>query len=278
MQIRKRLRAKLDPDQLDQFSVGMRNKVGDWNTSATLARILSKDGFAFTLGNRYPSGAFWMNGGQPWGNGVPGFGALIIGNSGIETKTTELLLEADKPYTEASHWGATIAYTFTDATQNRDINEHYSFDEETIHQYPFIQSNAVARHRLVATGTVAGPWGTLVSAKLTLATPIPVNDIACIGLTYPTGSNCTPIAGKAKETFGYRTLDLQLTKDFALPLNQTIYVRVDVLNVFDYYNYSDTLRNWGGGGVYNSNPIMFNPTGNISGVPRTFRVTAGYKF
>ncbi len=56
----------------DQFSIGMRNTVGDWNTSAAVARILSKDGFVFTLGNRYPNGAFWMNGGQPWGNGVPG--------------------------------------------------------------------------------------------------------------------------------------------------------------------------------------------------------------
>jgi outer membrane receptor protein involved in Fe transport len=262
----------------DQFSIGMRNKVGDWNTSATLARILSKDGFVFTLGNRYPNGAFWMNGGQPWGNGVPGFGALILGSSGIETKTTEVLLGADKPYTEASHWGATIAYTFTDATQNRSITEHYSFDEETIKQYPFITSNAASRHRLVATGTVSGPWGTLVSAKLTLATPIPVDDIANFGLHYPTGSNGTPIAGTPKETFGYRQLDLQLTKDFALPLNQTIYVRVDMLNVFNYYNFSDTINNWGNNGVPNPNPVTYNPTGNITGVPRTFRVTAGYKF
>src|SRR5262249_35021372 len=64
----------------DQFSIGMRNKVGDWNTSAAFVRILSYDGFAFTLGNRYPDGAFWHSCGancasQPWGNGVPGFGA-----------------------------------------------------------------------------------------------------------------------------------------------------------------------------------------------------------
>ena len=43
----------------DQFSIGMRNKLGDWNTSAAYARINSKDGLAFTLGNRYPDGAFW---------------------------------------------------------------------------------------------------------------------------------------------------------------------------------------------------------------------------
>lgn len=264
----------------DQFSVGMRNKVGDWNTSAAIARITSKNGFAFTLGNRYPNGSFWMNGGQPWGNGVPGFGSLIIGNAGIETKLTEVLLSAEKPYTESSKWGATIAYTFSDATQNRDVTQHYSFDEEWIYQYPFITSNAVSKHRLVATGTLGAPWGILVTAKLTLATPLPVDDIACIGVAhpYPTGSNCTPISATPKEFFGYRTVDLQFEKDFTLPMNQSIYLRLAVLNVFDYYNYADTINSWGSNGVANPNPVVYNFTGDITGVPRTFRLTAGYKF
>ena len=113
-------------------------------TDATVTRILSHDGFAFTLGNRYPNGDFFQNGGQPWGNGVPGFGALIIGNNGIETKSTQLLLSAQKPYTRASGWGATFAYTFTDAEQNRDINEHYSFDFPTlsIASWPPVPSTA----------------------------------------------------------------------------------------------------------------------------------------
>ena len=58
----------------------------------------------------------------------------------------------------------------------------------------------------------------------------------------------------------------------------TLYVRFDVLNVFDYYNYSDYIVNWGGNGVYNSNPVTYNPTGNITGVPRTFKMTMGVKF
>ncbi len=262
----------------DQFSIGMHNRLGDWNTTATIARILSYDGFAFTLGNRYPSGAFWMNGGQPWGNGVPGFGALIIGNNAIETRTTQVGLSAEKPFTEGSGWGATIAYTYTNAVQNRDTNEHYSFDEEWLSQYPFITSNAVSKHRVVMTGEIKGPWNTIVGGKLTLATPVPVNDIACIGLTYPTGSGCTPIAGKPPETLGYRSLDLQVTKRFSLTDEQAIEIRADVLNVFNWYNYSDTNRSWGSGGVYNPNPVTYNTTGNITGYTRTLRVTLNYKF
>ena len=139
----------------DQFSLGMRNRVGDWNTSASVSRILSKEGFVFTLGNRYPNGDFWQNRSQPWGNSPPGLAAsLLVGNNGIETKSTQVLLSAEKPFTEESKWGTTFAYTFTDADQNRDINEHYVFDASSINAFPFIMSNAAAEasrrgHRLV---------------------------------------------------------------------------------------------------------------------------------
>jgi hypothetical protein len=266
----------------DQFSIGMRNTLGDWNTSAAIARVISKDGFVFTLGNRYPSGAFWVNGGQPWGHSVPGFGNYIIGSNGIETKTIQLLLSADKPFTPESHWGATFAYTYTSATQNRDITQHYAFDEESIAQYPFINSNAAPRHRIVSTGTYGLPWDFIVSAKLTLATPTPVDDLACnfSGPTppYPTGSFCTPIAATPKNFFGYRTLDLQVTKNFQVSHFGSAYIRLDGLNVFNYRNYSDTNNNWFVNGVENTDPVQYNRNGNIFGVPRTFKLMIGAKF
>ena len=42
----------------DQLSVGIRNRIGTWNTEATVSYIESKDGFAFLLGNRLAGGAF----------------------------------------------------------------------------------------------------------------------------------------------------------------------------------------------------------------------------
>jgi outer membrane receptor protein involved in Fe transport len=270
----------------DQFSLGMRNKVGEWNTSAAVARIVSKDGLVFTLGNRRPDGTFWLDGGQPWGNGVPGFGALIIGNNGIETRTTQVLLSAERPYTRESGWSATVAYTYTKASQNRDINEHYAFDGETIQQYPFIDSNAAAKHRLVATGSVDGAWGMIYSAKLTLATPTPVNDIACYGVIFPTGSGCTPIAGTPPgdrfiaggKIFGYRSIDVQATKDFDLSAGLHLSLRFEFLNLFNFSNYADTLRSWGGNGQLNPDPVVFDKKGNITGVPRTFKATVAVKW
>ena len=71
---------------------------------------------------------------------------------------------------------------------------------------------------------------------------------------------------------------MEITKSFELTAGQSVSLRLDLLNAFNYYNYSDTLRNWGSGGVANPNPVTYNPTGNISGVPRTLRVRLDYKF
>ena len=271
----------------DQVSLGMRNKVGDWNTDVTVARVNSFQGLVFQLGNRYPNGAFWENGSQPWGNGIPGFGSLIIANNGLTTKTTQLLLSAEKPYTPESHWGATIAYTYSHALQNndsQDVTDQYAFDEETIHDYPFIGS-AVAKHRLVATGSLDGPWGLLFGAKLTLATPIPGLNLACFGDT-STPSGCLPFSATPPGShflvggpiFGYRSIDFQVTKNFKIYGNFDGYVRFDLLNAFNWNNYSDYLENYGSNGVLNRTPVTFNPIGNIDGTPRELKLTLGIKF
>ena len=146
----------------DQFSLGMRNRLGDWNTSAAVTRIDSKDGFVFTLGNRYPNGDFWQNRSQPWGNSPPGLaGALLIGNSGIETKSTQVLLSAEKPFTEDIAAGARRSRTRT-RTPSRIATSTSTTPStrSSIKEYPFILSNAAAKHRVVATGSFAAPVGT----------------------------------------------------------------------------------------------------------------------
>jgi len=50
------------------------------------------------------------------------------------------------------------------------------------------------------------------------------------------------------------------------------------LNVFNWYNYSDTINNWGTNGVPNPNPVTYNYNGNINGVPRTLKLMVGAKF
>ena len=268
---------KLKVPYSDQFTVGIRNKLGDWNTSVSVARILSKDGLQFTLGNRYPDGTFYTGNSQPWCCGPPGGGGnLIIASNGIETRTTQFLLSAEKPFSEESGWGSTLAYTYTDAVQNRDINEHYVFDSPTVKLFPFITSNAAAKHRFVATGTVAAPWGLVIGAKLTIATPIPHNDIQCCTFNplYPTGGPAYP-ASVTASGLGIRTLDMQVTKTFKIQDAFKLYLRMDVLNVTNSKNLIDYNLNFVNGKIVSGS---YNPNGNIEGTTRQLRLTLGGKF
>jgi outer membrane receptor protein involved in Fe transport len=270
----------LDVPYSDQYTLGMRNRVSDWNTSVSVSRIESKDGFIYTLGNRYPNGDFWQGRSQPWGFSPPGLaGALLIGGSGIETKSTQVLLSAEKPFTEESRWGSTFSYTYTDADQNRDINEHYGFDQVSINEYPTIISNAAAKHRVVATGTWGGPWGLMLAGKITWSTPIP----HAVGSTclpppalFDNGAPCTQVAYTPDTHTGYQSLDLQVTKDFELGGFGSMYVRLDAINVLNHDNLVDFTDITGPDGLVNGG--RYTQTGNITGLPRTVRMSFGVKF
>lgn len=271
----------------DQLSFGMSNRIGQWQTDVTFAHIVYHDGFAFTLGNRYPNGDFFQNQSQPWGDGVPGFGALILGSNGIETKNNQVLVSAQKPYTQRSGWGATIAYTFTSAQQNRDVNEHYSFDYATIHDYPFITSNAAPKHRIVMTGMYSAPWGIMLGAKVTLATPTPINTFACYWGTYiyPRGSYCGAIGvtprGQGRflvggQFWGYRDVDFQATKNFELGRGITMYARFDLINAFNFHNLVSYNLDQSGGPGHET--ASYWPNGGITYYPRTIKFEVGARF
>jgi outer membrane receptor protein involved in Fe transport len=264
----------------DQFSLGIRNKLADWNTSVAVSRVNSYNGFVFTLGNRYTNGEFWdpVARSQPGGNSLPGLGSLIIGDSGIETKSTQVLLSAEKPYTEESKWGTTFAYTYTDATQNRDINEHYSFDQSSIEEYRWVMSNAVSKHRLVATGSFGLPWDIQLATKLTWSSPIPGTTNSCLSTgLFANGAPCqqaTFIPNRGGT--GYTSLDLQITKNFELGQFGTMYIRLDALNITGEDNLVDYQYFQGTDGLVHGS--RYAPEGNITGVPRTLRASFGFKF
>jgi len=276
----------------DQFSVGMRNRIGDWNTAVAFTLINQYNGIIGQLGNRYPNGKFYnyQNFTNQWGGaGVPGIGNLIIFDNGKETHNNQWTVSADKPYTPESHWGMTFAYTYTDAEQNRLYSDGYAFDLPTIADYPFQTSSAASKHRIVMTGNVDVPWGITLAAKLTLATPLPVSAIGCCGLwpnsvgaqgemsvAYPVvgtpgGSGKFLVGGPI---WGYRDVDLQASKDFVFGHGMVLQFRFDALNVFNFKNYSDTTDFYQGP----SYQPYYNNIGNILGVPRTYKLTADFRF
>ena len=253
----------------DQFSLGMRNRIvvaeTDWITSVTLSYIKSEDGIYFALGNRWPDGRFrepgttW--GGQPWGNDIPGLGRLIIGNNGIETRTSQLLLSIEKPYTRESGWGATFAYTGTDAEENRmnvaSADDTYIFDYPSPREFGFKTSTGVPKHRLVATGIFDIPWEITLSTKLTLATPryFPINN--CLNDPESTGDRyCYPDPVKPDTTLGFKQFDMALQKQFTFGGDVGLRLRADILNVFNWANPDKREENIGANLVPNPEFMM----------------------
>ena len=246
----------------DQFSLGFRSAIGEWDTTVTLSHIEQKDGFVFLLGNRLPNGAFYAPGtisGPPFGAGVPGQGSLILGSNGISSKVDSLQLQADKPYTKSSGWGVTMAYTYSHTKENHNSQDDFTYllDYPTVGDSPFLRSSVVPRHKLVATGTYDLPWGIITSAKLTLASPKVIRDFNC------SASGCIADTVEKKS---FRQFDLSFGKSFAVGNGFTVGVRLDVINVLDYRNYSDYIVDWS---THTATP---NEAGNLDGPPRTVKI------
>jgi hypothetical protein len=281
----------------DQFSLGIRNRIGDWNTQATVAYIASYNGIYGHWGSRYANGQFYDVTGSQWGAApVPGVGSLILWDNGFKDHNLQFTLGAQKPYTRQSGWSATAAYTFSSAKQNNSYaygagGNMYLFDYPRAEDYDWLRSNSVPRHRLVLTGTKDLPWDIQIAGKLTLATSTPYYSAAygcnagVPGCTQNSsgfyvnqygGGFGRWVALTPKKFLGYKDLDLQITKNFSFFHTFDAYARVDVINVFNWHNYSDTQFTTDSSG----NPIRvrYNPNGNIVGSPFTVRLSAGLRF
>ena len=274
----------------DQYSLGMRNAFTfgeeEWTLSTTLVRIESKEGIVFSLGNRWPDGSFrdpsvpgatWGN--QPWGFPIPGFGTLIKADNGIETKLNQFLVGIDKLYTTQSPWSLTIAYTYSDASENRfnaaNSDEHYLFDYPNLDGQPFLTSVGVPEHRVVVSGYGDIFWNMQLSGKLTLASAYPKDSVNCFDAS--SGNNCFFDSFKPDTTYGFKQLDLALRKTFDTGTDLKLWVRVDAFNLFNWHNWTDYDTWRGFVGV--PNPTFGDQNGyNINGDPRTYKLSMGFDF
>lgn len=270
----------------DQMSFGVRGSLNDdWKAEVSLSRIYSKNGFAWLLGNRREDGSFFAPGATwnaPWGYPIPNFGALLIGVNGIETKTNSLFIKLDKPK-EASNWGLSVAYTYSDSTSNRKSGEVYSFDYPTIDDYGFHPTSDLPAHRLIISGIADLPMGIDFSAKLNLqsretfyATDCTAGWNACVYRTFQPNTI---------GWLGYKQLDIAFAKSFSTGAwvgGSNLRLRLDILNLLNDVNH-DGFEEWAGGyddehhkPTPNSN--FQKPTDTLAGPTRTVKIGLSWDF
>ncbi|TQV36315.1 hypothetical protein DB856_09950 [Xanthomonas perforans] len=259
----------------DQFSIGMRNMVPlwgqDWFTDVTLSRIESHDGFAFVRGNRLPDGSFFQPGttsGVPT-DGPNGYSAIVLGTNGVETRNNQLALQVEKPFDEESGWGLTVAYTYSDAKENRQFGEHYALDRERIQDYGWREAGGIPKNRLVVTGIYELPYEIKLSGKLSLA-----SQTARYGQNCLAGNDqCEIIQFKPDGTLGYKEFSIAANKEWDTGGGVKFNVRADILNVFNWGNYA--TFNGDTGTLQDLNTAYGTPTGVLASPMRTFRLAFG---
>lgn len=272
----------------DQYSLGMRNLVTlwghDWTTSVTLSHIRSRDNIYFHLGNRRPDGSFHQYPGQTWGGApfgfpVPGYGSLILGDNGFGYNLNSLLISIDKPFSAASPWNFNLAYTYSDAEENRpnaSNGETYLFD------YPFARndyyvSTGVPKHRLVLSGIYQAPWDLTFSGKLVLASPTPKASTNCLNSPPSPAPNtdCFYDPYTPEGTIGFKQFDMAVEKVWDTGSDLKLRVRGDLLNVFNWRNYNQFDGYYGPPGGPR-NPNLGKRSGDEIYLPtRTFKLSFG---
>ena len=276
------IRNDLKMPYADQFSIGLRQALSPtWNGEIALSRIEAKHQFVWFSGNRDANGGFAQQSAlDPLWGGPDGFGQLVLGDSIGRTRTDSVFAKVDRPYSAASGWTATLAYTYSDA---RTTNLQWSNDtfDWTYGRAGrgWNPSTLVDRHRLVGAFMTDKllPWGLSFSAKGTYASGFPRRLTNCLAGT----AQCFLMRGDAPS---YRQVDISLGKAFKYGLHQ-VALRLDVLNVFGADNYAG-FDDWVGIAPPAGQPtnrlggdnLNLDKPNTARGDNRALRVVLTYKF
>lgn len=256
----------------DQFSIGIRSNWAEWNTDISVAHTGSKNGFNWLLGNRRPDGQFLADGttwGQPWAFGVPGWGNLMLSSNDGQTRINNVFVKIDRPHRD--NWGVNLAYTFSDAEENRVFSEVFALDYESVSDYGWKKSVGVPEHRIVLSGSYDLPWEMFVAFKYTWASKTTYEYLDCrLGGTACFFDRTAPVQSK------YQRFDLSLSKEFGssyLVKGSKFRIRFDVQNLFNQNNYNN----------FNLNPdsaefAMPNAFTSTNGGKRQLKLSAGWSF
>lgn len=233
----------LKPPRSDQWTLGVRQQLGNWLASASYAGVRGYNGLAYFFGDLPPGTTF----GDRFGGNVtiPGYARVFITSTARRSWYDGFFFTLDKPFGVGSRWGLNLAYTYTKAYQNGTDNtsEGISFgafdylSSDDFYKFP---GNNDERHRLVVSGTMALPWSLQLSSLITLGSGVPftVFDDSVAPFTVRWNEGRPPQDDFiVPDTWAYRSVDLRLEWE-APPIGGRTRIGLigEVFNVFDFDN------------------------------------------
>ena len=270
------------PPRTDQFSLGVRQRFGQWLASVTGSYIRGVNGYTHLFATRNAEG-------ECCDTTVPranGFSNVLIGSDSLDTRYKAIYVTLDKPYSRASGWGFGVAYTLGDAEQNG--NDLFSLDKETPDDFGFRSRPGDERHRIVLNGMVDLPAGFRISTVSQFGTGAAFQVFDARG---GFGINEREITSFFPEknclgTFAYCEVNVTVENNIKLFGGTTFNVAVDFLNLFNNKNYSgydgflanenydittDFMR------LDSAEEELLQPN-SLMTLPRRIQVRAGFRF
>ncbi len=225
------------PPLSDQFSIGVRQRVGPTTLSASYSGVRSRNGFTFLFGNRRPNGDCCQS--------IPGFSNVLISSDAKRAWYDALFFQADKPLGgERIRYGYSLTYTLGRAEQNG--GDLFSLDFPTVEDYPRYPTGSDERHRLVATAIVAAPWDIFLSTLITLGSGTPYNlDDQTLGgdvnerRFIRNGGRPEQFDFIIPNAWAYRSVDVRAEKQFVINGTQRLGIAFEGVNVFSFDNFSN---------------------------------------
>ncbi len=166
----------LRPPRSDQWTLGVRQQLGNWIAALTYAGSRGHNGLMYFFGDLPPGTAFNDRFG---GNvGVPGYARVFTTSTARQWWYDGIFLTLDKPIAAGAKWGFNLAYTYAESeqtgTDNRDEGVAFgAFDysgPDALFKFPGTNDE---RHRVVASGIVALPFSFRFSSIITLGSGVP---------------------------------------------------------------------------------------------------------
>ncbi len=253
------------PPHTDQASIGVRQKIWRINTSLSYTHIWGRDQIGYFPANR--STQFNAGGFYDYIPLINGFGNVVALSQARATNYDGIYFSAEKPYTAASPWNVTIAYT---ASFSSERGYSFNFDHPNIGAQPFLPNSGNERSRLVISGLTDLPFGFSGSTLITVASGTPY---FVIDATKGFGGRDI-VLSNVGDTGYFAQVDARLAKTIKVR-GVGIRLQGEVFNLFNKSNYQ------GYDGFKPPLPAVntnFGQPNFLAGPPRTFQFGAHVSF
>jgi hypothetical protein len=254
----------------DQFSIGIRQKFGIFQTSLSFNHVIGKDQIGYAPLNRSaaPNPA---NGFFDFIPLINGFSNVVAAFNTRETKYDAIFLTVDKPYSKASGWGGGIAYTgvLRSKENGNPGGSGFNFDRPDIAATAFVPNAGNEKHHLVVNWITDLPLDLKFSGLVTYGSGAPFFVINALDGFQPDKIKL----GFFNHLPYFLQVDLRLQKLFHFSRDREFGISAEVFNLFNRANFGGAQGFECCGGTSD-----FGKPNSLAGPPRTFQIGANVRF